>query len=319
MPNRRILTFFTTSLLATGGGVFAQDDPSPPRANPGWPSTAPGRAAPPASGKKTAEQLVHIQSTADVSQVGPGETFRLAFIFDIEPEWHIYWKNSGASGSPTQISITAPQGFTTGKTLFPRPIAIAGEEGVSFGYDGRVVLFVEMTAPAILRNDQVTFTARINYMVCKGVCMLGRSTQMVNVQTRSGDGGQTKPNPLAKPIDPIVADFKKRLPQPMAKLTGATAAFEKTDQKEGNLTIRLPAQGFSTGQFFPVELPGVTYDQPLVRKEGEWIVLTAKVTTNPNDAMGNPMRIVGTAGLGNSPGDPAWDIELTLPQEQQKE
>jgi DsbC/DsbD-like thiol-disulfide interchange protein len=96
----------------------------------------------PMENPKSAEQLVTVRGVADVDRLVPGQAFHLAFIFTIEPGWHIYWLNSGASGGPTEIKVSGPQGFTFGKALFPRPIVLHGEEGDTYGYERQTVLFV---------------------------------------------------------------------------------------------------------------------------------------------------------------------------------
>src|SRR5262245_4025194 len=74
----------------------------------------------PAQNPKSGDQLVKVRVVADAASVSPGQTFNLAFIFDIEPGWHIYWQNPGASGGPTEVKVSGPQGFTIGKPRFPR-------------------------------------------------------------------------------------------------------------------------------------------------------------------------------------------------------
>jgi thiol:disulfide interchange protein DsbD len=243
---------------------------------------------------------------ADVNAVTPGLTFHLAFIFDIEPGWHIYWKNAGASGGPTTISVSGPADFKIGRILYPRPHAIESEEGTTYGYEKQVVLFVEVTAPSMLTNGHITFNARVDWMVCKDVCLLGRTSQVMHVITAEGDGGKLLP-PL-HPIDPLIATTRSRLPKPLESVSNATATYA-----DGTLTISLPAAGFSTAQFFPDQTPGVTYDSPAVSKEDDRLVLTVPITVRPNNALGKPLRIAGTVGLGDRQTDPCYDFEIPLP------
>src|SRR5262245_13884987 len=105
----------------------------------------------------------------------------LAFVFEIAPQWHIYWMNSGDSGGPTSVQVSAPHGFTIGKTLYPRPTIITGEEGSSYAYEGKVALFVEVQAPVEVTSSQAVFNATINWMVCKDKCLLGRANPSVAV------------------------------------------------------------------------------------------------------------------------------------------
>src|SRR5882724_10439096 len=103
--------------------------PVKPRETPTGTPALPGPKLPAAPGGspqgKGAEQLVHVKMLPLTQRVSAGETFDLAFVFEIEPQWHIYWKNSGSSGSPTEIQVTGPQGFTIGKARYPRPVAMS--------------------------------------------------------------------------------------------------------------------------------------------------------------------------------------------------
>ncbi len=51
-------------------------------------------------GPNSADHLVAVNMVTDVQRVGPGQTFHLALIFDIEPQWRIYWKNPGEGAPP---------------------------------------------------------------------------------------------------------------------------------------------------------------------------------------------------------------------------
>lgn len=263
-------------------------------------------AAPwPQPGKgKSADQLVKVRASADVEKIKPGETFRLAFIFDIEPQWHIYWQNPGASGGPTEIKIDAPPGFAVGKTLFPRPLVIQGQEGLTYGYQNQTVLFVEVDAPVEFASSQAIFNAQINWLVCKEVCLMGQATRMINLPM--GSGGLSAPG--GAKVDSALVDHKKRLPQPLKSLTGSTTTFDG-----GSLTIEIPAQGRTTAQFFPLDMPGVTYGRETATVQGQTLRLIVPVTVDPNNAQGQPPAIRGVIGLGDAQTDPCYDLEIALP------
>jgi DsbC/DsbD-like thiol-disulfide interchange protein len=165
---------------------------------------------------------------------------------------------------------------------------------------------VEVTAPIEPQGGVAAFSAKINYMVCKDICMVGRPPlQMINVETASGpapegDGDST--------VDPVVAAFKSRLPKPLKDASGAEAKFEGS-----TLTVRLPSQNRTTGEFFPLEVPGVSYGEAAVSVDGSFLQFKIPVTVNPNDAMGKKMVIAGVAGLGTSQSDPCYQFEIPLP------
>jgi len=319
------MTRFPQFLIAAALGLVvipmnaasAQTAPGTPPSSLPKPSTPgmPGRNAPPPgqlpgggggsgggkSGAKTAEQLVTITATADVASVKPGQEFHLAFIFDIEPQWHIYWKNSGASGAPTEIEISGPSGFEIGAMKFPRPLIHQGEEGTTYGYENKVVLYVPVTAPAETNVSQAMFNARITYLVCKDICLMGRASKQITVSVRSID---TAPSLATKP-DPVIEEFKKQLPRPLSENTRAEVSF-----KDGSLTVRLPSNGHTAGQFFPLPMQGVEFGEPAMEKDGEDLVFTVPVEIKRNNAGGKAIKIAGAVGLGDKLTGTHWEFSV---------
>ena len=269
-----------------------RDPLSPPDKNPG---------VQPPGGGKSAEQLVRVRAMADVDRIVPGKKFNLAFEFTIEPHWHIYWKNPGASGGATEFKVTAPPGFGVGKTQFPRPNAMRGEEGVSYGYEDKVVIFVEVTAPPEYMSSVAMFKAQVSWMVCKDVCLLGHATQNITLPVGSGEA----PSPLGPGVDPVVKEWQKRLPQQLSDIKDSEIHFDGA-----TLTIKIPALGHTKGEFFPMELPGVTYGNATTKVEADILSVSVPVTIKPGDALGKPMMVAGVVGLGTSQTDPSYEFEI---------
>merc|ERR1711916_134321 len=44
-----------------------------------------------------------VELIADHSDVTPGQTLRAALVLELDPHWHVYWKNPGDSGLPSEI------------------------------------------------------------------------------------------------------------------------------------------------------------------------------------------------------------------------
>lgn len=303
-PNDRLngLRFAIALVMATFPGIVQAQTPtwpdslpSKPRAPGQGPIPSPGQVAP---GSKTGEQLVQVGMAADVGSLTAGQTFNLAFVFTIEPGWHIYWKNSGASGAPTSVKISAPPGFVVGDLRFPRPIVIEGEEGTTYGYETKTVLYVPVTAPIEHMPTTAIFSARIDWLVCKDICLMGKASPQLSVPTRQGSG--TAP----APVDPMVEEYKRFLPQPLASHAKAQISHDG-----GNLTIRLPAQGFQTGQFFPLANPGIEFGPAAVTVDDKDLVFTVPVEIKPGNAMGKPLVLAGAVGLGDTPNSTHWEFE----------
>ena len=97
--------------------------------------------------QQTGNTLVKTAAELDGSAIIPGETVLLGVRYTIHPKWHIYWRNAGESGAPTELNITAPEGFTTGTIRWPRPDVFTSMGDTCFGYAGETMLFIPITAP----------------------------------------------------------------------------------------------------------------------------------------------------------------------------
>lgn len=121
-------------------------------------------------------QSVHttVELISEVSVVAPGETFHLGVTFAMEPDWHIYWKNPGASGLPPDFTWTLPEGFQAGAIEWPAPERVSLGGLVSYSYKDVVTLIVPVQAPAELEpGAEIPIGLEISYLICKEVCLPG--------------------------------------------------------------------------------------------------------------------------------------------------
>lgn len=264
------------------------------------------------AGRKTAEELVAVRTVVDVASIAPGQTFHLAVIFDIEPQWHIYWKNPGEGAPPPTLAIEVPKGFEVGEVRWPRPIVVQSPIGPTYVYENQAALFVPITAPDDLMDGSATIRADIRWAVCKAVCLLGRGRWSVDVRTVSADS-QTDPVPVSA-ADPVLARLKKRLPAPLAKAAGGSADFDGT-----MLTITGPAMGRETLTFFPGAAPGVSYGDPTVTIEADRFRVEVAVQINRRNTLGQRVVLSGLVALGPEDDNPSYDFRVDLSNDDRPE
>ena len=263
-----------------------------------------GQFKPSQGRQKSAEDLVAVSFVSDTARIAPGQTFHLAIVFEIEPHWHIYWVSPGASGLPTQVDIIAPEGFVVGEPLYTRPQAFGSSEtleGLTYGYEKNAVLFVPITAPVDLKKGSASFQADILYLVCKSFCLMGNINRSLTLET------DDKENHASIGVDPILARAKDRLPQALEQLEESKVAFDGK-----LLTVRISAGDSKTATLYPIELPGITYENPKVVLKGDFFIATVEVEINPDNALGEEMKLVGVVGLGKNRDDPSYMFELSL-------
>jgi thiol:disulfide interchange protein len=126
------------------------------------------RAAPVVAGVVTVELI------AETTTVVPGERFNIALDFKLEPHWHLYWKNPGASGLPVEIEWQLPAGLSAGEIQWPVPERIELGGLMNYGYEDAVTLIVPIQAAADLKiGTAVPIRAEVSWLVCEQFCVPG--------------------------------------------------------------------------------------------------------------------------------------------------
>ncbi len=169
-----------------------------------------------------------LELIAETATVVPGETFHLAVHFELDPHWHVYWKNPGASGLPPDIEWELPEGFKAGEMQFPAPERIELGGLMSYAYEDAVTFIVPVTAPENLTlGAEISIGAELFYLVCKDVCLPGEASLSISLTV----GETSEPGPNADRFEAA------RASQP-----SADAVWQLTPQVSGQ-TMRLRIKG----------------------------------------------------------------------------
>lgn len=119
--------------------------------------------------------------------VAPGEDINAGIYFKLDPGWHVYWVNAGDSGEPPSIRWTLPAGITADALRFPAPKRLPLGPLMDFGYEGEVLFPVTLHTPRTLRPGKgLQLPARVDWLVCREVCIPGRANLMLAVGTVAG-------------------------------------------------------------------------------------------------------------------------------------
>ncbi len=197
--------------------------------------------------------------------VAPGERFHVALTQKLAPHWHTYWLNPGDSGEPTQIQWDLPAGAKAGDIAWPAPRAIRVEPLVNFGFEGEVVLPVEITVPADAKPGE-TFSLKANatWLVCEKICIPEEGSFTLDLAV----GAASAVDEAAQQrIDAALA----ALPKP--------AGFRGRLSADGdNLALALPGlpAGASDLRFFPISDTLIEHaaDQPVKAGDVPGLTLT---------------------------------------------
>jgi len=124
--------------------------------------------------KKTTAKVI-----PESSAVEPGDFFRVAFVLDLQPHFHAYYKNAGVLGDPPSVKWELPEGFSVGDLIFPRPEAIRTEVGgvaaIIYGYEGKVIYVAKVEASADLEpGKEFAIKGTFNWQECDdSSCLVG--------------------------------------------------------------------------------------------------------------------------------------------------
>ena len=94
----------------------------------------------------------------------------IGVLINLKDDWHIYWRNPGDSGLPTDIEFTLPNGVVASEIKFPTPKIFSADEIINYGYDKEVLLISELTIPKNYSEQHLIITAKITSLICKDLC-----------------------------------------------------------------------------------------------------------------------------------------------------
>ena len=257
------------------------------------------------------DRLVRIDATFATKAIVPGSTQLLGVRFRITPKWHIYWSNPGDSGSETRISLDLPEGFKAGPMVWARPVVHATEWETTFGYHDETMLFVPVTAPAIIKNPRVRIGVKAEWLVCDQICLMGKG--VTSIELPVAKAGESVPSLKDEPG----SAFAKGLacvPVPYQNVTGTIARLEMADGRMA-LEVTGPTGGSETIVFVPdltpgvVSLGGVTTPATI---SGDRYRILVPFEIKPDNALGKTLVVAGVVLFGNNRLDPAVSIRMPI-------
>jgi thiol:disulfide interchange protein DsbD len=131
----------------------------------------------PPSAEAASEMHVKAHLVSESKTIKPGKEFLLGVAFEIEPGWHIYYKDCGEAGMPTNIDWKLPPGFTHGDLLWEKPHKFVDSGITTYGYADKTFIATRVMAPANLPKDKpVKIDAVLTWLSCKEVCVPGKAT-----------------------------------------------------------------------------------------------------------------------------------------------
>jgi suppressor for copper-sensitivity B len=241
----------------------------------------------------------------------------LGLEFELEPGWHVYWKNSGDAGYPPRIDFSKSPSLAGAELLFPAPHRFDLPGGlVSFGYEDRVLYPISRrleTGEGAAPHSPVE--ARLDYLVCREECIPYTAQLTLDLAA-----ARRSPRGEEEAIATRLAEARAALPAAPRTVEGApeialraepaadSALVLEVAVTGGALRAATPDLFFDVHPFFALEKPelrataaGLRFRVPF-RARDETQPLPATTTfawtlTGLERAAGAPVALAGAASV----------------------
>lgn len=246
--------------------------------------------------QKTHPAKASLWSDSDV--VAEGTSFFVGLKMQLEPEWHVYWRNPGDSGTAPQVDWTLPPGFKITGPQWPAPSRIPIPPLENYGYEKEVLLPYKVTVPKNYSGRTFDIRGAAKWLVCREVCIPGKAEIAIRIST----GPERRASSTATEFANVLA----QMPQPY--IVGVPSATRVGDK----ITLRLAGwNSAKTIHFFPSETGVLDHaaPQPLTNEaEAQTLELTVDPVRNELLA-----TLKGVLVSSKSEGHPeAFELEVSV-------
>ncbi len=232
-----------------------------------------------------------------------GDTVLAGVRLQMDPNWHTYWRNPGASGVATKIEWQLPKGVTAGAIQWPIPEKLPDEDLTTYIYTNEAVLLIPLKLAADLAPGSLELKAHVSWLECEIQCVPGKS----DVTAALTVGLETKASKDAG----LLETWQKNLPKSGADI-GVRAWWENagTTNSRPLLVEWNSASAATDADFFPDSYEKFEVQGPTTRlRETGKILLRKEVRKSEGDW---PQRISGLAVQQTSGQRLGYNVELSL-------
>ena len=254
------------------------------------------------------QNAISVQLIAENTTIQPKKTFWVMLKFQIQPDWHLYWKNPGDAGVPPQIQWTLPTGFQAGDVLWPIPARIEVGSSVIYGYSDSLDLLIPISPPDFVIDGAVAqIKADVSWVGCSSICVPGKASLELKLVENTA---QTEIN---QEVAPEFYQARKRLAEVATQVS--MQIFKDVLQIEIPLSPEKTAE--IQGVSFLPEQQGL-FDPRLlplwkVSDNSKMLIVQLKQDNLGNQLAGKPLKAVIVAEYADNKKS-AWTIDTKIPE-----
>lgn len=213
---------------------------------------------------------VQVRLLTPQKSVGSDGNLKLAVHFELEPEWHVYWKNPGDSGAAPKFNIESGEIV---EVHWPYPQRIPVKDLTNYGYEKEVTFPIDVKVAA----DTQEVKLNLEWLVCKVECIPGFADLALPL-TRS-ESSEFKPEDDADVK--LLANAFEKIPQTSEDLQIKIA--EKTNEHWKLEVVSKSALKIEEiGEFFIYPENGEAFltKSPNIQKENGSLKAEVPISTN---------------------------------------
>ncbi|MGA8599178.1 MAG: thioredoxin family protein [Bryobacteraceae bacterium] len=236
-----------------------------------------------------------VELISEQSSIQPGSSFQVGLHFQLEPGWHIYWKNPGDSGQPPRVQWNLPPGLSAGPIEFPVPHRLPVGPLLDYGYENDVLLPVAIKAEKSgLPGGTVALKGNLRVLVCRETCIPGKAALELSLPVRREPAKNLAAN------EPLFARARASMPLPAPPAWHVSAASNPS-------SLVLKVQGVTGAApilFFPAQPDIIENAAPQNSSATpQGIELKLKRPNQPSEPVSKleGLLIVPASSNGNSP------------------
>jgi thiol:disulfide interchange protein DsbD len=127
--------------------------------------------------------LVKAEIYSNVEQIQRGGSFYVVIKLNIADDWHVYWKNPGDSGLPTEVKWETPEGVEKdGNLIWQVPEKIKWSGMINYGFSHNLYLVQKFKTTRVSDAQNIEIKADVNWLVCKEKCIPQDTSLSIDLQ-----------------------------------------------------------------------------------------------------------------------------------------
>ena len=212
-----------------------------------------------------------IELLVETKEIKINEDFVVGIKFNIEPGWHVYWKNPGDSGLPATVDWQNINSVKFKNFLWPPPEKTPEEPLMTYGYYNELVL------PAIFSvgsnfTDEGASQFDIDFLICEKICIPESVSIEFDLSNYSDEDVQLSRDILSSWYNKLPKSFDK---EAFIQASNNFISIEWEDEKNE----------ISEVYFYPEDKGLIKYasNQELYKKDGSAILIIERPQRYSND------------------------------------